>query len=1824
MSGEAVLSPVAQPQPRQEPMGTIASMFGWLQRSNALMYKNFLLKRRSCCATLFEVLAPVAVIAILVLLRLLLESEEIGVSGFGPPNNTTSPFVQPREASGAMFLLGDYLDEYDRTLAIGPPGKEMKAFEDSLVAINPKFENKFSYFETDDEVNDFVRGSNGTYPTKINRRIEASIIFQSFAPNWAYTVGLNNSFRARRTADDNENVVRLPRYRDTDVLDLFEQGVAGFIPYIYWDAGLSTVQLYVDNFVVNQQTKGANGMPFVSYRYFPEPAHISDDFPSVIAFVMLFFGTLSMIWPVFAVAKQFAKEKEDGLAQGMFMMGLDASAYFASMLGTYAGLFAVTSVFVMLVLLDVFPQSDSFLMFLLFYMYCIACFCFAFMVQTFFTKAKSAGVFAGLIFFVSSFGGFVEPGSEAESRLMCLAPSICLSLAYEEIANYEKIGGTNPGAIGPRVTTAFWMFVVDWLLFIAVGVYFSMTRSTAYGTQLPYRFLCSPFYWKNKLRKLRENKNYGKTRTQARVSDAGLCKSLGPSTSTDFYDVPDEAMLPKRAVMLRDVCLTYNQGQGDTEIHAVKNVSLDLFNDEIHALLGHNGAGKTSLVSVLTGLQNSTGGFCKVNGYDTRYDMNTIRETMGVCTQHNTLFDDLTVIEHLRMFARLKRVDPKEAERQIADLAQDLQLANELEVRSKGLSGGFKRKLSIAIALIGDTKVVYLDEPTSGLDTYARKAVWDVLKARKKGRCMVLTTHFMDEADYLGDRITIMTHGSISCSGSSLFLKQAFGVGYTFTLTKATDATPEESTRLRELVKRRVPQADLLQEVAGQIVYRLTFEDSKKFPEMFDELETHLAPEGGAQEVKGIDGIGLDSYSIGVTTLEEVFVKVGQLAYKEGDQTRAVKTMEKGLKSTALGVSPEDVEMEALDVQAEDTEGAKEMKATMQSKIVEPEYEDFGQKGLWFRRNLRALLSKRFSASRRDIKAWVYTALLPPLVLAAGLAFSFALQAEDLTPVSMNPLDTLGGKGVDTLHYVYNVDDSSNSAVDKIDRLFKEYNKNDFVVAEELFGNTQRMLQSKLIASHSNHTYGNARLGGFGFNYGGDRSEFVTGFIDSWNGTSSPTDTARPPSLNDVPSAVTVLINTSYRDALPAYTSVLSNVVLSYYTSAKQSVGISVRALPRTESENAQVAANAAFYLGIGLAFVPANAIGFIVRERMTKSKHLQRLSGVSPIQYWLANYIWDTLCFFVSIATVLIVMGAYGLSELFDDGAFGPFFLGFLMFGMAAFPLMYCLGFLFKDASMSVNVVIFAAIVTGPILKIVTDVLILIGELNDDEALIEDAFKVEMAFRVFPTYCMADITTALITRASAIENPPGVWDLNTTGYSLLFLGVEIVFYSGLCIIIEYIVSTPQILAKFQFKVTGVGSFAHFPVDEDVQAEQTRVLENQCDDPIQVRELRKTFRAAIRNKVAVDDLTFGVQKGQIFGFLGSNGAGKTSTMKMLIGDMLSDEGHGLLAGFDTRTQQGDIRRRVGYCPQFDALIPLMTARETLTMFATFKGVKASSLEEYVSSMITILDLSNYADKPCGTYSGGNKRKLSVGMALIGNPPIVFLDEPSSGMDPQSKRFMWNLVSNTMGNRSVVLTTHSMDEAEALCSKIGIMVAGKLRCIGSAAHLKHRYGNGLQLEFSLPIANQADLQEFMDTEFSTANPSLLESRGKLVKIRIDKHTFGLSDVFRKIEAYKQTDKGEALLEYCVSETTLERIFIHFANEDPRLTGAKADGLVGPSTSEKKSRSQAISAAELKGAVPPETATVTIHGAVEAEEMAPALADEQEIIPEAEEIAPAQDV
>lgn len=227
-------------------------------------------------------------------------------------------------------------------------------------------------------------------------------------------------------------------------------------------------------------------------------------------------------------------------------------------------------------------------------------------------------------------------------------------------------------------------------------------------------------------------------------------------------------------------------------------------------------------------------------------------------------------------------------------------------------------------------------------------------------------------------------------------------------------------------------------------------------------------------------------------------------------------------------------------------------------------------------------------------------------------------------------------------------------------------------------------------------------------------------------------------------------------------------------------------------------------------------------------------------------------------------------------------------------------------------------------------------------------------------------------------------------------------------------------------------------------------------------------------------------RGECFGLLGVNGAGKTSTFKMLTGDETISSGEAWIRGQSLKTEMKEIYKSIGYCPQFDALLEDLTGRETLKIFALLRGIHPDHIERLSLKLATDFNYMQHIDKKVKEYSGGNKRKLSTSLALLGNPSVVYLDEPTTGMDPGAKRLLWEVMSKYRATgKSIILTSHSMEECEALCTRLTIMVNGEFKCLGSTQHLKNKFSKGYLLiiqmnrKFNGPGGQYIDPREEME-------------------------------------------------------------------------------------------------------------------------------------------------
>ncbi|MDP2069857.1 MAG: ABC transporter ATP-binding protein [Lutibacter sp.] len=221
---------------------------------------------------------------------------------------------------------------------------------------------------------------------------------------------------------------------------------------------------------------------------------------------------------------------------------------------------------------------------------------------------------------------------------------------------------------------------------------------------------------------------------------------------------------------------------------------------------------------------------------------------------------------------------------------------------------------------------------------------------------------------------------------------------------------------------------------------------------------------------------------------------------------------------------------------------------------------------------------------------------------------------------------------------------------------------------------------------------------------------------------------------------------------------------------------------------------------------------------------------------------------------------------------------------------------------------------------------------------------------------------------------------------------------------------------------------------------------------IEVENLTKKFG----DFTAVNSITFGVKKGEIFGFLGANGAGKTTAMKMLIGIAKPTSGKAQVAGFDVFTHPEDIKKNIGYMSQKFALYDDLTVKENITFFGGIYGLSRAKIKEKRCELVEELGLGDIVNELVGSLPLGWKQKISFSIALLHSPTIVFLDEPTGGVDPITRRQFWEMIYKSANNGTTIfVTTHYMDEAE-YCDRVSIMVDGKIEALDTPKKLKEKY------------------------------------------------------------------------------------------------------------------------------------------------------------------------
>ncbi|KAI8052039.1 P-loop containing nucleoside triphosphate hydrolase protein [Syncephalis plumigaleata] len=621
------------------------------------------------------------------------------------------------------------------------------------------------------------------------------------------------------------------------------------------------------------------------------------------------FGGIFLFLPImllFVTAlASIVREKSLRLRESMEMMGMTQTVYWLSTWIIYAALVAIQSLFLclfgMAFQFSFFLNTNFIVVYSIFVLYGWAMICLALFLSTLCSRVGTADIlycfiliyiiYTCSIFNVNGTGcrfrGSPVAGHTAGWVIGMFLPFFNYSQLYIDVVmkssgsndplsgrfvqgpgfrfmdlyQHPEIGGSRYGNLVPMPNTHLLFLILDILVWSLLTWYLDNVVPDAYGYRRPFLFFLDSGYWGS-----RTVSREAVTKMAYQVSghtNYSLTNKQGKSDKDEDSDIVQErhqTLNLTQRIALRIVNLTkyYKDGIWTQKSKlAVDHICLSFAEGQLLALLGQNGAGKTTTMSMLYGALKPSNGDAYIYGHSISRNMDAIRGMMGVCPQHDILFSDLTGEEHIILYAGLKGVAKAAVQLLANERLSEVRLTSAAHTQVSAFSGGMKRRLSMIIATIGDPKIIIMDEPTTGMDPVHRRHVWSFIEKFKRNRVIILSTHLMEEADTLGDKIAVMAKGKLVAFGTSIHLKNKFGAGYRVSLM--CNEKGEDVSHLKEIIPRIVPTARLHDAAAGSLVYQIPSLTNLTNLIRYVEDNPHNLVQG---------------WGITQTTLEEVFLRI--------------------------------------------------------------------------------------------------------------------------------------------------------------------------------------------------------------------------------------------------------------------------------------------------------------------------------------------------------------------------------------------------------------------------------------------------------------------------------------------------------------------------------------------------------------------------------------------------------------------------------------------------------------------------------------------------------------------------------------------------------------------------------------------------------------------------------------------------------------------------------------------------------------------------------------------------------------------------------------
>ena len=1666
----------------------MSSSYAWKLR--ALLKKNLILMKRNFISTLFEIFFPSIIIVVILILRKAFSvdthdfSEEGSIESFIKDKSMSSinynlhSNLEDQEWNGLSLLSpfqicsssNEQFEERKIIASLGIPGDIKQQMINDAELFKTKGINDFTLtmgsfqeFSSVEELNEYIKDP--SYLSKKDKLICFGVKFSYDEENKHYNYSLHFFDYPKQGNEGIQDIANNAQ----GMFDPFQTGPDLNSFMRYKNGAYSYMMKIINQYILRKETGksdaelnyGIAAMKYIDYR--------SDSFGEFMGYMIGVILVMAYMSPLSLYVYRMVGDKESKIKESMKIMGLEEGQYFLS----YFIQYTVINIFSSIInagLFTVFLDRISYYhLFVTLLLWSLNVFALIYFFQSFIDKTKIALVLSLVIYFMMycvSLACMFEGGSLAAKIGLSLFPQVCLNNGILLFSKFQYHFRTFKDREFFEIYTTFSvglmyiMFVVDFFLFLFLGFYLNNVLPHDFGIRKPLYFIFTSDFWcSNKKRnndekklidkKLEENAEednkennyvvYGSK--DDIIKDEVDEKLYGDSPNFESEEIYKNRNKNDDKLKIRNIVKMF----GDGKI-AVNGVNLNFYKDEIFALLGHNGAGKTTLISMLTGMYEATQGTAIYEGVNILDSMNMeiFREKLGICPQHDILFEDLTIREHLEMFSIFKGVESTEVDNEVNKTLHDFQLEDIQYMLAKNLSAGQRRKLSISISLIGGSKVIFLDEPSSGMDITSRRNLWEILKRQTDGKIIILTTHYMEEASVLGKRIGIINAGKMKCIGSPLFLIEKYGKFMSLNVTKEEDC---DSNTIIEFIKNNAEDIEY-EALSEEIMFRIPIKNENSGKKTNFDLKSFFT-----KFDDNVKKLRIKSYSVSMPTLEDVFLNVA------AEDNNNIKSKE-------------------------ELEQQQENDKILYNSNLREDY----TKNSKFLNDFKISMKRRYLITIRDIKGFLMEILCPIILTLFGLLLSKIEIGYKSGPVEVS-FEELGKQNI-----IYSSYDDTN------------INLNDFILED--------------IPS--------TKIEGLTIDNFPDKKDAVKEYINKIYEIQKDTEDSSKKEVDMASDDYTgyfgslfmldvdnsnkkyefiIALNARVRQGLPIYSHYFLKHILEKACGKKLSITFTHYPLPMTHdlSETKSFGNKIAIvlFLAIALALIPANFITIFVKERANNSKHLMRISGINITSYWIVNYIFELVKYYFTGGVCLLLL------YLFD--AYKDYlYISYITLGPSLVSSTYCLSFFFNNESDAQNIVILINFLFGYLGSIIVNVL------RGIESAKLVAKIIEYIFGVVPIFCF-DFAFILLT------NPMGIYLVDYPNEFYKFKGDEmikkfnlmlamVIYSSAECVLytllhiyiesqvysfkkstdnkLENDINDSEVIKEIN-KVNNIEIISSsendlIKIDGRTTIDDTKDLKEELY-AVKVKNLRKIYTNGCCSKqesdiIAIKNLNFAIMPGECFGLLGLNGAGKTTTFKCITQELSQDNGKIYVNNTDISGHFNELNELFGYCPQFDAIFELLSVYENLEFYASIKGIKKSSIQSLVNAMIKEMALDEFTNKIAGRLSGGNKRKLAVAISMLCNPPIILLDEPSTGMDPEARRFMWSVIHkmSTKGRKSsVIMTTHSMDEAETLCKRMAIMVNGEFVCMGKANQIKDKYGYGYEADVRIKPMNESQKKEIYD-------------------------------------------------------------------------------------------------------------------------------------------------